>query len=280
MSRLVQTEAMLADLSALELPQLGGHYGNDPSVGVPGRLLAEIPYNPAQHLPTHINPLSVMGQATDQLYVREVLPRLPLSMRVITQHSRNKTDSVIDNHKLYLAERLKDAISEAVPHTSDKVFAYHVGNSGEVVSDYDTDFIEVGDDSEAAIAVADLCRDGLAFVISDFSHLPLHEVENGHFEATVGIKVNHPSDLGFLPDGVYALGGEAEADTRTVKGQNDANVMLANYDNLLKTRMKQAGLVMAQVVLDHRYAQASGFDISAADESIAQAIRQATTHLA
>jgi hypothetical protein len=127
----------------------------------------------------------------------------------------------------------------------------------------------------AATKTADLCMNGLAFILSDFERLPLEEVDHV-FSRTVGIKVNHRYDIN-IDDlrgrkAVLGVGGSREIRLWKDRDVDSFNEGLEVHDEAIVERLKRIGISVARVISDQN--EINGFSIKGADSQIARAINR------
>lgn len=274
MAHLSATETALAEWSANVLPEYGTHTGPETGVAVPGLMIGEIEYDPIKHLPTSINPFSMLEAATGVLQVQEVLPDHPLRVGIVYDASDPAEDPRITCAKTRLKEELRESISQSIPGYSDHLSQFAI------VSDaagrpYDgVTYIQADrDPSVTARSVAAVCLRGLTFIISDFSRLKFGATGAETPVAAVAIKVNHPFDLA-LPAGVgtLSMGGVEEVNTNKRRELAQKNSELRASQARIAQELGANGLTLAQVIYQPRLV--SGIDFIATDDAIAQAVTQ------
>ena len=274
MTNLEQTESAIAGFTANRGLLFGIHEAEEFKVGGVGRDVGEVMFDPAKHDAGAINPLSIWESVLGEPHVRVAIPERPLHINVISHH---RSSGISDFYQMNaarqrLAGELSNAISESLPGVTDRSWNYAIGEAVEEPGDPDVEVIGTnGDPVVEAKTIAELCRDGLTFVISDFLALPLERADR---LTTVAIKANHSYDLelpaghGSLPTNVK--GGEVN----TEKPKELARVNQAQQEQHDQTvaRLEAAGITVAQVLFNWKNHPLSGFDIEAADQGIARAI--------
>lgn len=287
MAHLPKTETILAEWADTQRPEFGMHVSAQPKTSAPGLMIGEVPYDPVRHLPTDILPFSIMAEALnddampededEQLYVGLVLPQQPLDISVILHQEPVDDHPGIIAAKHKLAQNIFGSISESLPGMTDRLHTYIIGE-GERLA-YDTEVIAPGNtSSETATTVSKLCMSGLAFVVSDFRDLPLHNSTPQHFPSTVAVKVNHPYEIGNIPPnrGVLSLSGKRELNTDKPKMLAAYNADKQAQHQVRIERLQQVGIAVAQVALEYGKAQGLGFDVAVADRAITSALQTVT----
>lgn len=268
MADLYETQRALTELAANQQYGFGVHSALQVRTGMSGLDVGEMPFDPARHSVSSINPLSLMEMATDIPHVRQVIPRNPLHATIVLHETEGVDDSQLAKVKRDLAFGLGDAITVALPSMTDRTFNYIIGNQHESINELGAEYIETDARPEAAAKnMAELCKHGLGFIISDFHNLPVASSD----AATVAIKVNHPLELA-LPGGVgtISLGGNYQVNTNKSRELNRVNDALKAQHDRIVGHLRAMGLTVASVVLDQNARGAFEFD--AADDAIANAI--------
>jgi hypothetical protein len=274
MANLERTESAIAEFTANRGLIFGIHETEEFKVGGVGRDVGEVVFDPAQHDASAINPLSIWESVLGEPHVRLAVPERPLHVNVVAHHrSSGKSDFYQMNAaRQRLAGELSDAISESLPGITDRSWNYVIGEAAEGSGDSDVEIIRTnGDPVAEAKTIAELCRDGLTFVISDFLALPL---EQAGCQTTVAIKANHSYDLK-LPAGYGRLPTNLEGgEVNTEKPRELARVNRAQQEQHGQTvaRLEAAGITVAQVLFNWKDQPLTGFDAEAADQGIATAI--------
>jgi len=272
MTELHRTQEALAEIAASDLAGYGTHLLSDVQTGVLGLVLGEVDYDPRRDVPTAIVMSSVREMATGQPQVRQYVPQQLLTANVII-HERASTDSYgIHEAKRHMAAELQQAIAESMPGLTDEVVTYAVG---EMASVHHGQEIEVrttdGNPLTDAKTISELCRDGLAFVISDFLRLPLDEVPGASYPATVAVKTNHRIEMA-LPAGVGTLTtiGGGEVNTNKPKELQRVNELLTRLHAGTIERLGRVGIGVAHIVLAPKLQ--AGYKITEADKAISDAV--------
>ncbi len=272
MSQLPLTEALLGDYQANQWPVSGSHTYNEVADAISGLVIGEALYDPVKHLPTAINPFSLMEMALDEPHVLSVLPAFGLEVNVVVDRTSKEEDPRFTRAKLSLADKLTASIERALPGFSDRQKLYVLGDTSQRSYDRDIEYVAVeASESGFTTAVADICVNGLNFVISDFYSLRKSINSSKRFNNTVGIKVNHPFELALPANvGTIALGGAEEVNTskrRELKRKNDS---LQTHHAKIITILDSLGVFTANVVYDPQHP--SGLRFDEADRQIAAAL--------
>jgi hypothetical protein len=240
-------------------------------------IIGEVPFNPAKHLPSSINPLSLMEQVTGVQHVRQVIPRNPLDVNIVVHNDPAQRDDPewMTKAKLQLASTFRDVFTEVLP-VSDRVHTYIIGDRVSELTEPETEYLDNTQDPDVtAQAVAEICQDGLAVVLSTFRNLPLDQVKNANYDSAVAVKTNHLFEVELQPGvGKWKTGDEKNPVVNTGKPKELAiwNDILLQRDATLKARLGEAGLAVAQVIFDPRR-RPYGFDLAKTDHSVAEALR-------
>jgi hypothetical protein len=274
---LFETEAAISDLSANWQRMLGAHGNYDPAVAVPGMIIGEAPFNPAKHLPSAINPFSLMEQVAGVQHVRQVIPRNPLDVSIVVHNDPAQRDDPewMTRAKLQLASTFKDIFTEVLP-VSDRVHTYVIGDRTSELAEHEIEYLDnTLDPNATARTVAEICQDGLAVVLSTFKNLPLDGVKNANYDSAVAVKTNHLFEVELQPGaGKWKTGDVRNPIVNAGKPKELAvwNDTLRQRHAALKARLGQAGLAVAQVIFDPRH-RPYGFDLARTDHSVAEALR-------
>ena len=276
MPYLPETESALAEMAASENYVFGQHDGTELKHGVVGRTMGDVPFDPAKHQVGDINPLSVWGMVLDEPHVSVVLPDRPLLASVVLHSEPGDDRYHMTEAKRVLARTVQASLLESLPGMTDRGSLYVVGENAQDIAANNSDmeaFATNGDPAANAKAVSELCLDGLTFVISDFARLPLAQVPNAEYPATVGLKVNHPLERQFRPGmGVVRLGGRKEVNTNKPRELQRFNEGLkATHTNIVNS-LRLSGIAVASLVVTP--GQPQGFDLTGVDRTIAAAVSQ------
>ena len=279
MPKFSQTESALADLPSNLFDSRGRHTSFEVKTGASGIKIGELEYDPNKHTPIDIDPMSTMSMITGMPYVRQVIPNRPIEANVILHNSKAGSRSDIFEIKSKLASTLIGEISRAMPAIRDRVNCYVIGDDLELSQE----LLRLGanaikgteDPVVAATKTADLCMNGLAFILSDFERLPLEDVDHV-FSRTVGIKVNHKYDIN-IDDlrgrkAVLGVGGSREIRLWKDRDVDSFNEGLEVHDEAIVERLKRIGISVARVISDQN--EINGFSIKGADSQIARAINR------
>jgi len=279
MPRFAQTENALADISA-NFPSIRGrHLGDGIKTGARGKTVGEVPFYPVKHSPTKINPLSIQGLITGESFVPRVIPNRPIEANIIIHNDPKSNRKDLYQTKFSLAESLAAQINGSMPALRDRVNVYLLGEEVELSREMGRLDAEKIDNTEdpviAAQTTAELCMNGLAFVISDFENLPLYET-GSRFRGTIGIKTNHELDLDISSiagnKAVLSLGGSREVRLWKPKEVIAFNEKLQENDQLIESRLERVGIKVSRVISSQ--SEYNGYNLKAADQSIASAINR------
>lgn len=278
MNAFPRTEQALAEMSANNRMIFGAHSTEHLRVG-DGVTIAERDYDPAIDHPMDIDQLSVWGDVTGQQQVPLIVPKKPLNPRVVT-HLRERPGGddylAIGKSKADLANELTQALYGALPGMTDRILNYEVGKTAGEDFNQDVAVVETDGTPESdAQAIAEICEDGLTFVISDFLKLPLekHAKSEHGFLGAVAIKVNHPFELTYPANsGSLPLGFDGrEVNTNDAKELAHFNGILRGAHDKTVAGLRGAGIAVAHIVMQPG-SESDLFDTGVADEQIADAV--------
>lgn len=282
MALLPETNLALADWASGKEEQIGLHMGPELKAGVPGQVVGETQYDPIKHIGLAPNPFSLLGMVTGREYIDLTIPEHPLDVNVVVHHDPAMHQlppflRPMSALKQALGAELHSSLEESLPGIGDHARLYVVGEADrEELLDYGAEIIDdTTEPLEAAEAVAEICRRGLTFVISDFNRLPLDKVQDAEYDSTVAIKANHPYEL-VIPANVgsWPLGGIKEVNTYKSKELIKGNQYLATLNAEREKRIEHVGIVLARIVFSEGCT--NGLDFEAADEAISEAVYKAT----
>jgi hypothetical protein len=279
MPKFIRTESALSELPSNMNEGRGRHSSFEIKTGVPGVKIGESEYDPSKHTPMDIDPMSMMGMITGNPYVRQVIPSRPIEANIIIHNSPNSSRSDIFQVKSNLASTLSSEISRAMPAIRDRVNCYIVGEESEISSELlrlGVNYLDGTENPEVAdITTADLCMNGLAFVISDFEELALDKTGN-RFSRTIGIKVNHQYevDMSELRGRRVEIGAGGARSIRAWKAKefDSFNQSLIDHDQSIVNRLQSVGISVARVIANNNDVQ--GFSVNNADQEISRVIKR------
>lgn len=278
MHSLPRTEQALADVIANRPIMFGVHDGEEIRAGSHGVYIGERPFDPARDSVDQINPLSVWETITDEPHVALTIPEHPLHVNVVTHERQQPAQDLLGiiPTRRRLAAELTEALYDAMPGMSDRVSRYAVGEAATQNDEVEA-VVTDGQPETDVRQVAELCQNGLTFVLSDFLKLPLEKEANERsLPATVAVKMNHPLDLA-LPAGVGRIAsgyGGGEINTNDSKQLQAVNARMAAAHEHTLNRLQASGLAVAHLVLNAQMAQGAGYQ--EADQSLAKAITDIT----
>ncbi|HVV66854.1 MAG TPA: hypothetical protein VHB72_02140 [Candidatus Saccharimonadales bacterium] len=276
MARLPQTEQALSEVFANQQILYGVHGSEELRTNGLGVYVGERAFRPERDKVSDINPLSIAEAIYDEPHVPLIIPDRPLSVSVVTHERQQPEEDVLGiiPSKRRLASEIADSLYDTMPGLTDRVFQYAVGEAAGTVKGSEIEVIGTdGNPLTDAETIAELCQDGLTFVISDFHKLPLEETE-ADFPMAVAVKANHTFDVK-LP--------KMEKTMRVAIGNRGGEVNLGNEEEVAAInekmaaihantvlRLQRAGLAVAHIVMEP--AVALGFSTSGADRELAAAI--------
>ncbi|MBC7708092.1 hypothetical protein H7Y63_02630 [Polaromonas sp.] len=268
---LPQVEAILDGMAAQYRPAYGEHDSSLMRVGLSGKLIGEVDFDPARHGLQDINPLSVWGDIMGVPQVGIVVPEYPLPIGVVIDQSSQEDHPGILKAKQMLGRQLLRCFDESAL-VSDDVAAYVIGENANFPRDYRTETIP---EREAAERVSEICSEGLTFIISDFAHLELVSGQHDDFPATVAVKINQPFELALPANkGKIPLGPKSKpVNTNRPKELAAYNNDQARSHEAIIQRLQSAGIRVAQVLFDATKGTTLGLNVKAADSAIASAMQ-------
>lgn len=263
-------DAFLELASNSELAQ-GVHTQTRPRIGQGGVPLGEIPFDPSRHSASDINVFSLMGEATGQPYVSMVMPRKDVAINVVTDFGQSGDNQAVANLKHSIGHDVTDAIEEALPSITDRLFRYSLGDVPAEAAGDDYESLREETEEERVGSVKDLCLNGLTVVVSGFQSLPLHKYGNGI--DGIAIKVTHPLELPLAPgQGVVSLGGGYEVKTNKPKQLAEYNQSIEQKHQTALANLRSIGLQVVEVV--YNPSKDGGYDGKKADSDLAKAVEE------
>lgn len=280
---LEKTQIAMRRLSGDPSLRYGRHATSELVPGSSGVHAGEVAYEPGVHDPQDIDQYSMMGIALNIPQVAISRERGALVVKMIIDRASGQDDPAISQGRNSLVESLRDSIDRSKALRTDKVITYLIDDA----SEYDprrnprqgtTRIIDSSQGGDyVSNTVADVCRGGLTFIISNFEGLSLKSESETHFKRTIAIKANVPGELEF-PPGVEILVGEGEdaewLNTSKPKKLARYNAGLNKHHEKISASIELAGIALARTVigLDSKF----GFDVISTDAEIAAAIKQVT----
>lgn len=263
--QLPKTGDALSDLRANAMHGYGVHASSQFRAGGGGQYLGDMPFDPAVHEASDINPLSSMGLAFDQPHVSVYRPERPLRVNLVADYRNLGGNTGIQKAKHAVADHLNEEVYEALSGVTDRLDTFVLGSDQHEFFDRRTQELVTAED------VAELCLNGLTVVVSDFSHLKIAAPEK-RFDSAIAVKVNHllerqvPSNVG-----VIALSGKGEVNTNKARKLNVVNQELAREHDATVSGLQQQGFEVVPVVV--RADQGPhGYDVSSVDHLLAEAV--------
>jgi hypothetical protein len=279
MLRLEKTSAALYYLMGDNTRQFGQHLRTDIVVGQPGINVGETMFDPTLYDSSAINPLAItpMLLGTDMPYADLRVPYAPVELNVVVEDnsgSRMKHEWIepIVECKRTIGTELVRLIEDA-KQPADSVKLHVVGAPSDLSAygRHDVTVIETNTSEESTRAVAEICRKGISFIISNFERLPLDEMKDINFRNIVGIKVNHPLEIAYPANtGVWTLSGLKEVNTNNPKKLDEINEKLMAKHLDIVRRLGSKSVRMAKVVYDDSYR--SGLNVAEIDRELSSAV--------
>src|SRR5579884_3102264 len=269
MARLPETANALLSFPASQEYMFGVHEGSEPRAGVQGRNIGEVPFDLAKHSPLAINTMSVWEQVLGVPHVPVNIPGRPLNANIVVHQPESVGGDEMFNigeNRRWLGRVVAESIAESMPGLTDRTWHYAIGKRAEELGDPEAEvMVTQGNPVEEAMLVAEICKAGLTFVISDFLHLPLHTHDTYSFPATVGVKVNAPIDLGLPESRLVMRAGHAagEVDPSDAYDRSVTNAALARLNKYTVRNLEAKGIAVAPVLLN-RYLP-EGFNVGSTD---------------
>ncbi len=269
---LPRTHDALIELAANSQFAVGVHSHDQIRTGQMGIPLGSVEFDPYKHEVTDIDLLSVMGEATGEHYVNEVLPNKPVNINVLTDYQNTGDIPKISSLKKLISFALTETIEGALPSITDRQFNYSFGPLPEDVRTTNTpESLASETEEQRAESIKGLCVNGLTLIISDFRNFPAAYLLQNELSDAVAIKVNHPAQLKIPANvGVISLGKGVEVNTNIPASLNIVNSHLATQREKLLTNLGYAGLSVVEVVYDPK--QPSKFDDTKTDSDLAEAL--------
>lgn len=271
-----ETSAALRELGATTTYGIGVHTHPTIAVGVPGLTLGDVQFNPAKHDFLDVNHFSLMGEATGDLHVTEVLPNRPLNLNIVTDLGSIWDARVVTRRKAQAARDIGEGILAAMPSLTDRATTYTVGDSPRnPARSGETRLVSLDEARESgrAESVAALAPEGPLVVFSDFIHLPLEEhVTEDVARNVLAVKINHPFERKIPANiGVLALNAGYDLDTSKKRQLARANARLDDRHAGVMARLENAGITVVDIILDPK--QPGGFDQHYADVRVAEGLK-------
>ena len=265
-----ETTSALSELAANAQYGYGDHTEQVIRTGVAGLPLGDTQFDPTRHQLSDVNHLAPLSAATGDMYVREVLPRRPISVNVVLDVRTGREHPVITNQKQRAQQMIAHGLVEALPGITDHAATYVLsdGTTRNQI-DFDGENVPVHDDEDAGRKVEDIALSGLTFVVSDFKQLRLQRIDG----QMIAIKANHPLERSIPRNiGFVSLGGAVELDTHDRRQLERVNTALWHrhldiIDDIKKTGAKAVS-VKAEPKSEH------GFYVQHTDHRIAAVVHE------
>lgn len=277
MTELKQTRHAIFELQSSEERGVGMHMGDELAIGVPGIPIGEVAFDSSRHLAEAINPFSVGEMMTGMPHVTQVMPFRHLEMNVVLHQDPadrrlHRWLQPVREHKRWLARQLFSAIDDS-KQMLDQTNLYVVGDSEDI--DDLPGIADIRRNTESADnaskEIAQICLQGLTFVISDFNNLPLGRLQAAYTQA-IAVKVNHALELKIPANvGIFPLDGATDVDTRKAHKLKAANDGIQVKHSRIEDSLVESGFRLARAVYDPKSSVSDS--LSATDENIAKAIR-------
>lgn len=285
MNTLKETQYELRQLRSGDTFGFGLHLGEELAVGEPGIPVSETPLDPSRHPVSAADPNALMATLEGpkgRLWVTEVIPFRKLPMNVIihndvtAERMRRMPQYVrpILDRQLILADSLRAALDDCAQF-GDEINTVVIGADNPYKDRRDIRFERARTNARFADKASQIAADGLSFVISTFHDVPLRKLKVVAKESPIiAVKANHhmhialPANCGELP---VDDGRMIDTDDPKELGRYNAAVA-ANHEDLERTLIKRrSGMALAKVVYDPKLKY--GYDVAAADKSLAAAVR-------
>lgn len=281
--KLPKTTSEIKKLQANTNRPLGMHSSGRIELTKNGRMINEIPYDEVKHHQFEPDPISIQSMLTDEEYISYREPYKPLTLSVVMHADPNshKYAKWITRAKDDTMLTLAGAISKMKLGYGDRVRTYSVGDVERLKdnplykgSNYS---LETKDNDEASHKIADICNNGLTYILSSFNNLDFQDEKSIAGRGIVGIKINHVLEKELKPGTVKFSTGEKQnesIDTSDKKQLDEWNKILESRHETIVNSLGSFGLSIAQVVFEGRNCDPSyGFNVPAADLEIAAATR-------
>lgn len=272
MANFRQTTDALSEWQANMPEGMGSHLDSNIVVGAYSNLIVGEHLFDAQHDdPADIDHMSLLGAATGEYFVTEVLPERPMSLNIVTDSLARSEHPVLTRGKARLVRGLSLAIESAMPGFSDQISQFSFVNDNSRRRSTDIKEIVVPDTEEYTKQLMRIACDGLTFVITDGRRIQLPQNSLPHSQV-VAVKFNHllerriPANVGVLS----LQGGEDEIDTSNSRKLTRKNDELEAEHQKIVRNLREAGVPVAEVTTAKRM---QGFDVVEADRQIASAVR-------
>lgn len=245
----------------------GNHLDRRQVVGRIGEKAEDKPFVFGQHIIQDINPTSLMGEILDAPHVSTVQPGRRSQTSIIVGPMEKLDDPRIRLQKQRVASKIAETLFNSMAQTSDSVRLLVVEDTdiGDV-SPVATRLTRIDSDRE----LAENCRRGLSFLISDFSDLKDANV-NISAKPVIGLKINHILERE-LPKakGLIGLGNGYEVDLANGVQVDQVNARLDEAHNRIIGKLNDSGIKVVSVVVDNMLED--GFNPKSVDASLASAV--------
>jgi hypothetical protein len=280
MVRLEKTAAALYDLLGGPEVRFGQHITNTVVAGQYGLAVGETMLDPTVHDMGDMNPfaLTPMMLEDDIPYVDLNMPYRSVELNVIVDDDsakplRHEWLRPMKEYRQTLAKTLVSEIEDS-KQPEDVVNLHVIGSPSDPESyGRGVNIQETKSPEESAKVAAEICRNGIAIIISNFMELPIGQSETDRFSQLIAVKANYPIELSYPANsGVWSLGGTASIDTNNSKELRAKNVKLAEFHQSIVRRLVAKGAHIAHVVYDPNFSD--GFNKQDVDFKLAQSVRE------
>jgi hypothetical protein len=250
---------------------IGDHLERNISTSIGNVVLGEVQFDPHIHDPSDIDHMSMMGIATGELYVPEVLPQKPLNMNVIIDATTREDHPSLIKVKRDIAHQIYSAIDDATIGMSDRVFATELTSRPQKSSNPDFEIVVARNNKALQKFLGMTAINQLAIVISDFKNFDRRHSSEAGKSPMVAVKVNHPAERRIPYDvGILSLGGYEEINTNKHRRVDAKNAELEAQHREIVEELEAIGAEVAEVIT--KPFSATGYEVAEVDAAIATAI--------
>lgn len=283
MERLPEINEAFAELSTDLAWANGSHVYDRVHRGRGGIKLGVREYDPSRDDPSEINRVNILQYLGDgtQRYVDKRMPEKTMMSSVVlhVDPKERRYPELLQPVGKLRVDLFKD-VASALEESSmpmDRLNIYAIGDVKDVdFGDLDPEIIVGTEEAEeAAIALAQICTDGLSIVFSNFYDLEFKKLHRGQrFDQTVAVKCNHTIELELPADiGKVALPyTDVRVNTRKPKELAQHNAERSLKHAAIRRRTGAHGAHVVQAAYTGRHNRDA--DFAKADRDIANALRR------